>query len=209
MNNITITFRVLMLVLTTVQCSRTNPSFQPAIETNVVLSDDVVDNIKNDFLREKVKMLKAGNKVNVLIDSMDRSLPMLAVMEPSHNLAILQYLQQHGIPSNTPNSYHATALHFALYPNKRGNPTEMLEVIRYLVQYRVLVNQTDQYSRTALHWALYDIDKSDTDLDYTQKVVKLLCEKGARVDVPDDRGETALFLARKQPVIKRLLEAQQ
>ena len=71
-------------------------------------------------------------------------------------------------------------------------------LVNYLLKNGADINQRDKYQRTALHKAVSSYELKEEDIVEEQKilqVVKVLVEKGANVNLTDDRNSAALNIA--------------
>jgi ankyrin repeat protein len=99
---------------------------------------------------------------------------------------VVKTLLDHGAD---PNAVDATGKTPICYASGRGFPA----LVRQLLDRGVDPNNRYGNDLTALMWAAgYSEEAGSTDID---EILKLLLERGAHVDVVDNRGRTALMIA--------------
>lgn len=119
---------------------------------------------------------------------------------------VVLFLLPH-VDVNLSDNHKETALHKALklfihYKNK-----ELVKVIDILLQHDADVNEQDEFGCTALHKILRSLDYLNscigssryTDdsktIEYANAIIKSLLNKGAKIDLEDKEGKTALMVA--------------
>ena len=147
-----------------------------------------------EFVKE---MVKSGAKVNLQskagvsgrgILSKPGATPFLAAASTA-DLSLLQTLVQLGADPKVPNSQGTTALMAATgvgvgAPEEAaGTEPEVLEIVPMLLKLGADVNAVDKNNETAMHGAAYRNHP---------KVVQLLAEQGAKIDVWNRANKTGL-----------------
>ena len=128
-------------------------------------------------------LLKAGAKVNALNK---KHLSPLIGAAFNGDEDIFRLLLEHGANAEVVDTSGKSAL---VYAAGRG----FVDIVRAILDIGVDVNKTYGNNLTALMWAAgHSNDVPPTD---AAKTVKLLLERGARIDLKDDRGKTAGAIA--------------
>jgi ankyrin repeat protein len=136
-----------------------------------------------------IKMLLAkGADPN--IPSRDGVPPLMAAMEAGKSLAALA-LVKGGASPDAHNADYVYAIHLAAFSGD-------LDVVKALAEAKADLNAVIRTNgRTALHWAV------EKDMG---SVVEFLVKEGARTDIADKAGRTAVDLARTKPHMLKLLQ---
>ena len=138
---------------------------------------------------EIIRLLaKKGADAN--IPSRDNVAPLMAAMEANKPAAALALIAA-GARPDAHNPDYVYALHLASFAGD-------LDVVKALVEAKADINVSIRTNgRTALHWAI------EKDMG---SVVEYLAKAGARIDIADKAGRTALDLSRSKPHLLKLLQ---
>ena len=124
------------------------------------------------------------------IPSRDNLAPLMAAMEANKPAAALALLAG-GARPDAHNADYVYPVHLASFAGD-------LDVVKALVEAKADINVTIRTNgRTALHWAV------EKDMG---SVVEVLARAGARTDIADKAGRTAIDLARAKPHMLKLLQ---
>jgi ankyrin repeat protein len=99
---------------------------------------------------------------------------------------------------NAKNIDGETALHIAVLLNPNKSEADLvLEYIKALIKYNIDINATDKRGETALHKICKQIINRSTVLnfDFDILITKLLLDNGAKINLQNYKGKTALHLA--------------
>ena len=88
-----------------------------------------------------------------------------------------QILLEAGADPNASETYHRTALHYAV------RHTSSPEVIRLLLEAGIFVNQVDSFGETALHAALAALARRND----AEAIVRMIAEAGGETVFPVER----------------------
>ena len=99
------------------------------------------------------------------------------------DMSLMRYLLELGVPVNQADAHGNVPLVYLTRGDKRQQP----EKLQLLLEYGADINAVGPRGRTALHYA--------AAADHTQTIAWLI-QHGARLDMKDDEGSTALDLAR-------------
>ena len=93
---------------------------------------------------------------------------------------------QNGANANATNEHNSTALHLVASLDLRKSPEEIIEL---LLKYGADIDAIDDQKKTPLHIALSWVNL---------RAVDMLLKRGARTDLRDENGMTALEEAKKK-----------
>jgi len=144
--------------------------------THITLDDAIVNGIQDDFLRDAIKKLKAGEKVDLTAakpNGDDRTLHTLAISESQHSLLLLKYLHQQGLSPKAVGKYGRSALTTAAQSGHE-------DIVKYLLSdCKVDPDQPQAGERPLLN----AIDSGK------MSVVRLLLGAGANPNLDDGTGQ--------------------
>lgn len=107
------------------------------------------------------------------------------------NLAALEQLLEQGMDVDAPGAYGATAMHRAVNPGRRLDPTKQLATVDFLIERGANVNARTTFGNTPLSFVSSD----------NLAVAFRLIDAGANVNTRDNSGSTPLakIMARSRP----------
>jgi len=90
-----------------------------------------------------------------------------------------------------------------MYPNCNSTATQAFEL---MLNKKTNVNHKDHLGNTLLHYAL-EIKEAWIDVNLKYKIIKLLLEKKAQLNIDNKRGKKVIDLVKKQDkTIQKLFE---